>query len=167
MTQQKVTIRLRKDLGSAQRRAVGLNIIQHIRKRTSEGKDKTGKPWTGKAGEYSKSYQKSLDFKIAKRKGGPVNLELSSEMMNSIKIIDHKKGEITIGFDGRNKKLNAKAEGNILGTYGQDSPIRGKKRDFLGIERAKLAEIQDKYDFSKEKRQTVQDRINKITSIVG
>ena len=167
MAWQRFKVNLRKGLGKAQRQAIGLEIIQHIKKRTSEGKDKTGNPWKGKAGEYSKAYRNSLDFKIAKRSGGVVNLELSSQMMNSMKILSNKSGELLIGYDKSDSKLNGKVEGNRLGTYGQNKAIRGKKRDFLGVERAKLTEIQDKYDFSREKRQTVQERINKISSILG
>jgi len=166
-TWQRIKIPVRKDLSKIQRKAVGLEIIQHIRKRTSEGRDKHGNPWKGKAGEYSKSYRNSLDFKIAKGGSSTVNLELSSEMMNSIEILSNKKGELTIGFDKNNSELNGKVEGNRLGTYGNSSPIRGKKRDFLGIERAKLKEIQDKYDFKSTDRQKVKERIDRINSILG
>lgn len=162
---QRVNIKIRKDLGPRQRQAVGLEIIEHIKKRTSKGLDKSGNPWKGKAGTYSKSYKKSLDFKVA-GKSNIVNLELSSEMLNSMKVISHRKGELLIGYDKSNKELNGKVEGNRKGTYGRSSPIRGKARDFLGIERKKLTEIQNRYDFRIEDKEKINERIDKIKSIL-
>lgn len=145
--QQLVKIKLRQDLKGFQRRAVGLEIIDHIKARTLQGKGKDGKPWSAKAArQYSKQYKESFNFKLKKGRGRVVDLDLSSEMLNSMKIISHRKGEIVIGYDGRKRRLNGKVEGNRLGTYGQSTPRWGKKRDFLGIERKKLVELQDKYD---------------------
>lgn len=164
---QKVKIKLRKDLMPGQREAVGLEIIEHIKKRTSKGKDKTGKPWKGKAGVYSKSYKDSLEFKIGKGSSKKVNLELSSEMMNSMKVLSHKKGEITIGYDKDDKELNGKVEGNRLGTYGNKNPVRGKARDFLGIERTALKSIQDDYDYRIEDRELIISRISRIKELLS
>jgi hypothetical protein len=164
---QRFKVKVRKDLGPLQRQAVALEIIEHIKKRTSQGRDKSGNPWKGKAGIYSKSYQKSLDFKIAKGSSKVVNLELSSEMMNSMKVISHRSGELLIGYDRNNSELNGKVEGNRLGTYGKSSPIRGKSRDFLGIERSKLTEIQNKYDYKREDKEKVLERIESIKNILG
>lgn len=163
---QRKKINIRKDLGKLERESVGLEIIEHIKNRTAKGLDKSGNPWKGKAGQYSKSYKKSLDYKIA-GKSGLVNLELSSEMLNSMKILSHKRGEVVIGYDKNDSELNAKVEGNRLGTYGQSKPIRGKKRDFLGIERSKLVDIQNKYDFKVVDRGKIKDRIDRITRILG
>lgn len=167
MAWQRTRIKVRKDLDKLQRQAVGLEIIEHIKKRTAKGLDKSGNPWKGKAGTYSKSYANSLDFKIAGKSKGKVNLELSSEMMNSIKVLSHEKGSILIGYDKGDKQLNAKVEGNRKGTYGQSKPIRGKQRDFLGIEKYKLTEIQNQYDYKLDDREKIRDRINKINSLLG
>lgn len=111
-------------------------MIEHIYDRTNRGLDKKGNPFPG----YSKDYIKSLDFKNAGKSKGRVDLQLSGDMLAAMKLINHKNGKLTIGFE-RGSEENAKAEGNILGTYGQQSPIKGKKRDFLGIEDKKLREL--------------------------
>jgi hypothetical protein len=61
-------------------------------------------------------------------------LHLSTEMMNAIKQIKsgNKKGEITIGF--HRNKIERKAEGNIIGSYGRSPRIYpDKARPFLDI----------------------------------
>ena len=155
--QQKISLKIRKDLSRLQRKAVALEVIDYIVERSRKGRDKN----ENKFKAYSPSYEKSLDYLIAGKKGKPVNLTLSSEMLNSIKLLNDKPGEITIGFEKGDDENNGKAEGNILGTYGQDKPIRGKKRDFLGIQRAKLREIQDLYDVKVSKDKAL-ERLNTI-----
>jgi hypothetical protein len=66
-------------------------------------------------------------------------------MFNAMKVLQNKADEVHIGFK-RGTKYNAKAEGNALGTYGQKDPIPGKARPFLGLSKAALKEILDKYD---------------------
>jgi len=139
---QKIDIKVRKSLGPREREAVALAIISEIKRKTASGVDWKDKPFDG----YSESYIDSLDFKAAGKSPGNVNLELSSEMMNSIQVLSSKAGQIRIGFDKGDAKLNAKVEGNRLGTYGQKKPILGKARDFLGIKRDVLKEIQDRFD---------------------
>lgn len=112
-------------------------IIEHIFDRTNRGLDKKGKAFPG----YSKEYIQSLDFKAAGKSKNKVNLQLSGDTLAAIKLLNNrKKDAVVIGF-AANSEENAKAEGNILGTYGQDRPIPGKKRDFLGIEPKKLKEL--------------------------
>ena len=136
MAQQKFKIELPKDLKPQQRLELADLIIEHIYDRTNRGLDKKGRRFPG----YSKEYINSLDFKIASKSKSKVDLQLSGDMLAAIKILNHSSGNLTIGFD-RGTDENAKAEGNILGTYGQSSPIPGKKRDFLGIEKSKLREL--------------------------
>lgn len=114
-------------------------IIERIVNRTDQGKDKNNKPWSGKAAEYSKSYKKSLDFKVAS-KSSKVDLQLSGDMLAALSVLDKTSRSVTIGFE-RGSEENAKADGNIRGTYGQSKPIPGKARDFLGITDAELSKI--------------------------
>jgi hypothetical protein len=109
-----------------ERKAIAIEIIDFIVDRTQKRNlDKNNRPFKG----YSKSYMKSLDFKIA-GKNGNVDLTLSGDMMSSIEMLNEKKGKLIIGFS---KGLqNDKAEGNILGTYGNKRPV-APARDFLGI----------------------------------
>lgn len=152
--QQKFTVKVSKNYSDTERVAIGLDIIDHIIKRSKAGKDKNNKNFPG----YSEGYTDSFDFKLA-GKGKNVNLTLSGEMLNSIEILETKKGEITIGIPKDDDFNNAKAEGNIKGTYGQSSPIRGKKRDFMGISRKDLSSIKSDYPINnKENRESTANR---------
>jgi len=74
-----------------------------------------------------------------------VDLFLSGDLLENMQLLSHKSGELTIGFDKGDQELNGKAEGNILGTYGQPRPIPGKKRDFLGITKGDLKSVLSEY----------------------
>lgn len=113
-------------------------IIERIVNRTDQGKDKNNRPFK----EYSDSYKESLDFKIAGKKGKPVNLQLSGDMLAAL---EHLKKydtnrSIVVGFKNGSEE-NAKADGNIRGTYGNPSPNPKKARDFLGITIKELTDI--------------------------
>lgn len=125
-------------LNEDQRHEVADLVIERIVNRTDQGLDINGKPWKGKAGEYSESYKKSLDFKIAGK--GPVNLQLSGDMLAAIDVLDLTSRSAVIGFE-KGSDENAKADGNIRGTYGNSTPIKGKARDFLGISERDLLKI--------------------------
>lgn len=135
--------------------AIAQEIIDYIQARSKAGRDKNESQMPG----YSASYKGSLDFKNA-GKSGKVNLTLSGDMLAALKILDVQSGRVKIGYDDSDPEAG-RAEGNILGTYGQDSPIRGKKRDFLGIKPSILQrEVLSKYPLrdrteSKERAQTV------------
>lgn len=135
MAWQRINIEIPPDFRPAERRELGDLIVEHIYDRSNRGLDKDGRKFPG----YSAEYMKSLDFKNA-GKGKNVNLQLSGDMLAAMKLLSHKSGNLMIGFE-KGTPENAKAEGNILGTYGQASPIRGKQRDFLGIEGKKLKEL--------------------------
>jgi hypothetical protein len=124
-------------LDEDQRAEVADLVIERIVERTTQGKDKDGKRFAG----YSKAYKDSLDFKVA-GKSGKVDLQLSGDMLAAIKALDVTRRSITIGFEPDSDE-NAKADGNIRGTYGDSNPIPGKARDFLGITERELAKIID------------------------
>lgn len=111
-------------------------IIERIVNRTDQGKDKNNRPFK----EYSDSYKESLDFKIAGKKGKPVNLQLSGDMLAALSVLDKTSRSVTIGFE-RGSEENAKADGNIRGTYGKPTPDPKKARDFLGITIKELTDI--------------------------
>lgn len=137
---QKVNIAIPDEFGPLEREAIATEILDFIRERTqSKNLDKNNKPFAN----YSDSYAKSLDFKIAGKRRGDVNLTLSGDMLGALDLLDHKRGRVTIGFD-KDSAENAKADGNIRGTYGHSKSI-GPKRDFLGISASDLRAIVDKY----------------------
>jgi hypothetical protein len=143
MAWQRIKIKIPKDLGPDDRKDLAFDILEHIRKRSAQGvglnSDGTRKKRFPK---YSDSYMESLDFKIA-GKSSSVNLKLSGDMLDSMDLLTHKPGEVTIGFENGTED-NSKAEGNILGSYG-GSPNASKARNFLGVTSAELKEILKDY----------------------
>lgn len=73
-------------------------------------------------------------------------------MLASLEILEAKKGTIEIGFE-KGSTENAKAEGNILGTYGKDKQV-APKRDFLGITKGDLKGILAKYPIKDEEKRS-------------
>jgi hypothetical protein len=147
---QKIKIQIPKGYKPAEREAIAQDVIDFIVERTRKGKDKNNKAFTP---GYSKAYANSAEGRVAgKREGATPNLWLSGEMLTDLgDYLKHKNGEITIGFENGTES-NAKADGNIRGTYGKPTPIkRGKyKRDFLGITERDLKKIIDTYPLDKE-----------------
>lgn len=137
---QKVAIEIPKDYGPIERKAIALEIVDFIRNRTqSKRVDKDGKPFAS----YSKSYVKSLDFKIGGKSKSKVDLTLSGDMLGALDLLSHKSGKIIVGFENGSQE-NARADGNIRGTYGNTKPV-GPARDFLGISDEDLTKILKKY----------------------
>lgn len=151
--QQKFTVKVSKKMSDEVKQALGLEVIDHIIDRTvNKRQDKNNKEFKG---SYSDSYADSFEFKLAGKSKDKINLSLTSEMLNALEVLDTSKdGEITIGIPASDDFNNAKAEGNIKGTYGQDKPIRGKKRDFMGIHSSDLNAIKALYPVkTKEERE--------------
>lgn len=128
---------------AAEREAIAQDMIEMMRERAKEGMgvSKDGdsvrrKKFPG----YSDSYAHSLDFKIAGKKKGDVNLTLSGDMLGAMDLVKHKKGELVIGFEAGTQEAEI-AEGNILGTYGQSTPNPSRARDFLGLTPREIAQV--------------------------
>lgn len=150
---QKIDITIPKGYSSLEKQAIGVEIVRFIQRRTADGLDKNGNEFAG----YSDSYIKSLNFKIAGKSKGDVNLTLSGDMLGALDVLDVNKNKIRVGYeDGSNE--NAIADGNIRGTYGNTKSV-GPKRNFLGISKADLAEILINYD-DEDHAQTVLDSID-------
>lgn len=132
MAQQKVRIEVSKKLNPQQRVETIQRVIEFIRERTASGKDKNNRTFP----QYTKKYAKK---KGVSRKD--VDLILTSEMLEELRGLTHRSGSITVGYEA-GSDVNGKAEGNIKGTYGQKKPIPGKKRDYLGITKKDLKEIE-------------------------
>lgn len=152
---QKIDIEIPRHLGPQERQALAIEIIDHIRKRTDKGVDKNG----SKFPKYSKSYTESLDFKIAGKSKSKVDLQLSGDMLGALDLLNHQPGKIVIGFE-RGSDENARADGNIRGTYGKNKADSSKARDFLGLSKTELATYLRKYpakdkDASKKRASTV------------
>jgi hypothetical protein len=149
MAWQRARITIPKRFGPLERQAIAQEVIDYIIKRTKEGKKIDGK--TSFPG-YSPAYKKSLDYKIA-GKTGTVDLTLSGELLDSIELLSHKSGEIIVGYQKGDKELNAKAEGNQIGSYG-GKPNSKKARPYLGIVTGDLREILKRYPNDREESLT-------------
>lgn len=136
---QKFRISIDKRYKPSERQAIAEAIIDQIQARTASGKSVTGRQFPGYTDEYRK------------RKGqGNVDLTFSGDMLfNSLKLLSESSGTILIGYENGTDE-NAKAEGNILGTYGQKRPIPGKKRNFLGIQKQELDQILSEFPLETE-----------------
>ena len=124
------------DLTKDEKAEVGDLIVERIVNRTDKGIDADGE----KFAKYSKGYIKSLDFQNAGKSKGKVNLQLSGDMLAALKVLKDKGDSLTIGFD-KGSVENAKADGNIRGTYGTDKANPFLSRDFLGISDDELIKI--------------------------
>jgi len=141
-TETKITLEVPESLTASERRDVANDVIEFITNRTRSGYNVYGRDWAGKAGQYTEGYAK----KKGVSPGGPVDLSLSFKMLDDLKYFSSQsgKGKITLGFR-KGTKSEKKAEGNILGTYGQSAPISGKARPFLDILKKDLKSITDDY----------------------
>jgi hypothetical protein len=138
---QKITIKISKNYNPSARLALAQEIIDAIIERTrKENVDKDGNAFP----KYTKSYINSPEFKAAGKSKRRVDLSLSGDMLAELKLLNHVPGELTIGFE-KGSQENAKADGNIRGTYGKERGNSSKARNFLGISRQDLAAIRDKF----------------------
>jgi hypothetical protein len=133
---QRIRIQLPTSLSPAEQAEAGDLIVERIVERTDQGKDKDGNRFAA----YSTSYKESLDFKNAGKSGSKVDLQLSGDMLAALRVLKSTRNWIEVGFD-RGTEENAKADGNIRGTYGKPTTIKGKARDFLGISETELNKI--------------------------
>lgn len=133
-----LTVKVPEHFDAEMRSDVAEKVMAFIIDRSKKGYNVNGRDWSGKAGQYTEEY--------AKRKGvsddGPVDLSLSHDMLDGMRYFPSlsPRGQVTVGYQ-KGTKLERKAEGNILGTYGQQDPIPGKARPFLDILKKDLEKI--------------------------
>lgn len=116
-------------------------LLDYIIERSKAGKGADGKPFPG----YSEAYKKSLAFKIAGKSPGKVDLTLSGEMLDSLKVLAVQRGKIVIGYD-EGDPVNGKAEGNIKGTYGTDVEDASKARDYMSVSANEVKKVIEDLD---------------------
>lgn len=135
-----------------EREAIAQEAIDFIAERTREGLDKNGRPWSGRKGRYSEEYEASLDFRIAgKTPGQEVDLTASGELLDGIELLENESRKVTIGYE-EGSDLNAKADGNIRGTYGKQAPNKKVARPFLDISKEDLDAIIQKFEPQRARR---------------
>lgn len=138
MAEQAFKAKLPSGLSRTEKLDIADRVIEFILRRTEGGKDKDGKNFP----KYSKEYVKSLDFRVAGKSRGSVNLTLSGDMLAAIELLNPEvsRNVLRIGIPASDTENSAKAEGNIKGSYG-GSPNPRKARDFLGIKKSDLDKI--------------------------
>lgn len=118
----RIRLEIPPNLKPSDRKVLADGIIDFIIDRTQSGNDKRNNRFKAYTQEY------------ADRKGvgrGDVDLVDSFQMLSDLQLLSHKRGELLIGFENGTTS-NAKADGNITGSYGR-SPNKAKARDFLGV----------------------------------
>ena len=146
-------IELPSDIDAGSIDQIGEEIINYIIDRTKDGKGAGGKAFPG----YSKSYINSLDFAIAGKSPDEVDLTLSSELLDSLKIVSIEGRKLRIGYDEGDIRNNGVAEGNIIGSYGQPRANAKKARNFLEITSKEIEPIVNQ--FKEEPIQTDTQRL--------
>lgn len=141
MAKTTVEIKLPSRYDSEDAEIIAEEILNFIVERTKKGVGSDGKKFP----EYSSEYINSFDFKAAGKSKGKVDLTLSGEMLDSIEIIEAKKGKIVYGYSSDNE-MQGRAEGNLLGTYGRDAPNPSKARNFLALSGKELSLILSEVD---------------------
>ena len=127
---------------ASEREAIAEDVIDKIVDRTLSGKDKENKPMARLSKQYKEFKKKAVGTTRA-------NLQLSGDMLGSLRFIKSKsgKGKITVGFSG-GTEANAKAKGHITGDV-------GVVRDFLGLTDRQIKSITNQYPIEdKEKRKS-------------
>ena len=151
---QKFSINVSSKYDEEDRLSITRDVIEFVQKRTSKGINKENKKFKseGRKG-YSKAYANSKEGKAAGKqfKGNP-NLTLTSDMLVALgEYVKVKPRSIEIG-DEKGSPENAKADGNVRGTYGKSRGRSELKRDFMGITKENLEAIKSKYQTKDEKR---------------
>jgi hypothetical protein len=124
-------VKIPKNLESDVAQDIADEIVQFIIDRSQNGFDKNNKKF------------KKYSLKYAKNKGvgrSEVDLTMSEDMLEEMKVIAIRDGEIEIGYED-DADVIGQVEGNVLGTYGQKEPVVKGGRNFLGIAKEDLATI--------------------------
>lgn len=111
---------------------IAYEIREYILNRVANGRGLGNKEF--KPNVYSEAYQKSEDFKIFGKKPSPVNMELTGDMLRSIRI-DVVDGMPAIILD--DPAVTPRAHGHQTGQYGK-GPL--PKREFFGVTKDEFTE---------------------------
>lgn len=127
---------------STEREAIALEVIDRIIKRSKSGVDRNGDKFPKLTKQYSK-YKREIAG------SGASDLTLTGDMLDSIEILSNNSKSVLIGYKNGSTE-NGKADGNIRGTYGSNTPNPQKARDFLGVSESELNKILNKYPKGEE-----------------
>lgn len=154
MAKLKTTIKIPSGLSSSRKEELAMALLSAIQFNAKSGYDKDGNRFV----KYNKDYAEEKGVGVR-----DVDLTLSGEMLDALKILKIGPDYVDVGYDGRTK-VSGKAEGNILGSYGR-TPNPEKARDFLGLPEKAIKEILKGFELTEEERsvQYVNDSIDRIS----
>lgn len=135
--QQKVKLSIPESFNETDRVQLGELVIDHILERTSQGLDKNNKGFTA----YAKSYSGSKDFRLAGKSKSTVNLQLTGDMLQSMTLLDHGTGYITVGYES-GTDANDKADWAAASD-------NGPSREFVGIKESNLNLLVEQVNLTK------------------
>ena len=131
----KTEILLPKDYDDDDAQTVAEEILNFIVERTKKGYGSDGEKFPG----YSPLYKASDAFKLG-GKSSKVDLTLSGEMLDSLEVLEAKRGKIVFGF-AKDSDMNGRADGNCRGSYGTSKDDPSKARNFMELSGKELAKI--------------------------
>lgn len=131
----KTEILLPKDYDDDDAQTVAEEILNFIVERTKKGYGSDGEKFPG----YSPSYKASDAFKLG-GKSSKVDLTLSGEMLDSLEVLEAKRGKIVFGY-AKDSDMNGRADGNCRGSYGTSKDDPSKARNFMELSGKELAKI--------------------------
>ena len=137
-------------LNTKAKKMLASEVVEYIRNRTQKGRGKNGNPWArADARKYSKGNNKVP----------PVDLTLTGNMLDAVKLLRTRSDQISIGISINDKDNWNKAKGNILGSYG-GKPNPKKARKFMEFGRRDLRLVLDKVqrDLEKEMKRGVKPK---------
>ena len=144
-------IKVNEKYSRKEKMAIAQDIIDFVVERSLKGKDKNNRKFRP---GLSTRYSKSPEGQAAGKKAGQTpNMRLSGDMLNALgELIKINRDNVEIGYKEGSQE-NAKADGNVRGTYGKPRPRPSMDRDFMGITEKDLKRITDRYPIDdKEKR---------------
>lgn len=127
--QKKRRFNLPTSLDETDRLKVGRLIIDRILERTAKNTSVDGTRFPN----YSDTYAKSLDFKIAGKSKNDPNLTLTGDMLESLKILEQGAGFVTIGYEEGTPE-------NDKAVWAERSD-NGPARKFMGVQDTELEQI--------------------------
>lgn len=132
--QKKKRINIPDNFDATARELIGQKIVDRVLERTAQGLDIN----SNKFKNYSDSYAKSLEFKIAGKSKNDPNLRLSGDMLDSLSVLEHGPGYILVGYQEGTAE-NDKA-------FWSEASDKTVNRNFLGVNANELeliiAEVQ-------------------------
>jgi hypothetical protein len=135
MAWQKIRLEIPENIGASMRDAIGEAMVKLMADKARDGVGVRYEGDRARPREFPAYTKKYADFKGQDN----VDLTLSGDMLDALKVLSHKKGSILIGFDSGSEE-NGKAEGNITGSYGRN-PNPRKARNFLGLLKSEINKI--------------------------